>query len=212
MVNPKEKFSFKLILVGDGGVGKTTFVKRHLSGEYVELYRPTIGCVVHELDFETNKGTVLFECWDTAGQEKFGGLRDGYYVGAKCGIVMFDLTFRHSYQNIPIWIRDVYRVCNEIPLTIVGNKYDLMDPAEEEDRVTAFKRKYGNKYVEISARRNRNYEKPFLFLIKDLLKSRNVRFVKQIALVPPDLDYEDLPRESVLKLLEEANKIPIPEY
>ncbi|CAN1762764.1 GTP-binding nuclear protein Ran-A1 [Linum perenne] len=71
--------SFKLVIVGDGGTGKTTFVKRHLTGEFEKKYEPTIGVEVHPLDFTTNCGKIRFYCWDTAGQEKFGGLRDGYY-------------------------------------------------------------------------------------------------------------------------------------
>ncbi|KAM2217731.1 hypothetical protein EV1_016937 [Malus domestica] len=70
--------SFKLVIVGDGGTGKTTFVKRHLTGEFEKKYEPTIGVEVHPLDFFTNFGKIRFYCWDTAGQEKFGGLRDGY--------------------------------------------------------------------------------------------------------------------------------------
>ncbi|KAG5529664.1 hypothetical protein RHGRI_030142 [Rhododendron griersonianum] len=67
--------SFKLVIVGDGGTGKTTFVKRHLTGEFEKKYEPTIGVEVHPLDFFTNCGKIRFYCWDTAGQEKFGGLR-----------------------------------------------------------------------------------------------------------------------------------------
>lgn len=69
---------FKLILVGDGGVGKTTFVRRHLTGEFEKRYVATLGVEVHPLLFHTNRGQIKFNVWDTAGQEKFGGLRDGY--------------------------------------------------------------------------------------------------------------------------------------
>ena len=87
---------FKLILVGDGGVGKTTFVKRHLTGEFEKKYvgmavliiwlynflniipTATLGVEVYPLRFFTNCGPIQFNVWDTAGQEKFGGLRDGY--------------------------------------------------------------------------------------------------------------------------------------
>jgi len=127
---------------------------------------------VYFLDFTTNKGKVVFGCWDTAGQEKFGGLRDGYYVGSDCAIVMFDLSFRSTYKNIPVWYRDVSRICFNIPIAIVGNKYDLLDKKDEEERVMQFRRKYGSQYMEISARKNYNYEKPFLYLMRRLLKLR----------------------------------------
>lgn len=69
---------FKLVLVGDGGVGKTTFVKRHLTGEFEKKYIATLGVEVHPMVFHTNHGAIKFNVWDTAGQEKLGGLRDGY--------------------------------------------------------------------------------------------------------------------------------------
>ncbi len=72
--------TFKLVLVGDGGIGKTTFVKRHITGEFEKKYVATLGVEVHPIVFHTNRGPVRFNVWDTAGQEKFGGLRDGYYV------------------------------------------------------------------------------------------------------------------------------------
>lgn len=91
----------KLILVGDGGVGKTTFVKRHRTGEFEKKYEATVGVVVHPLPFYTSVGPVIFNCWDTAGQEKFGGLRDGYYIGGDSAIIMFDVTSRVTYKSVP---------------------------------------------------------------------------------------------------------------
>ena len=68
----------KCILIGDGGVGKTTYVKRMVSGEFEKKYVATLGVVVYPLKFTTNMGEIQFNVWDTAGQEKLGGLRDGY--------------------------------------------------------------------------------------------------------------------------------------
>ena len=69
---------FKLVFVGDGGVGKTTFVKRHITGEFERRYIATVGVEVHPMIFHTNHGPIRFNVWDTAGQEKLSGLRDGY--------------------------------------------------------------------------------------------------------------------------------------
>ena len=79
------QIQFKLVLVGDGGTGKTTFVKHHLTGEF-EKYVATLGVEVHPFIFHTNRGPIKFNVWDTAGQEKFGGLRDGYYIQGEGGL------------------------------------------------------------------------------------------------------------------------------
>jgi GTP-binding nuclear protein Ran len=85
----------------------------------------TLGVEVHPLAFTTNFGTIVFNVWDTAGQEKFGGLRDGYYIQGQCGIIMFDVTARITYKNVPNWHRDLERVCENIPIVLCGNKVDV---------------------------------------------------------------------------------------
>uniref|UniRef100_A0A2I3SRN2 GTP-binding nuclear protein Ran n=1 Tax=Pan troglodytes TaxID=9598 RepID=A0A2I3SRN2_PANTR len=102
---------FKLVLVGDGGIGKMTFVKRHLTGEF-EKCIATLGVEVHPLVFHTNRGSIKFNVWDTASREKFGGLRDGYYIQAQCAIIMFDVTSR-------------VRACENISIVLCGNKVDI---------------------------------------------------------------------------------------
>eukprot|EP01094_Clydonella_sp_ATCC50884_P019831 TRINITY_DN3968_c2_g1_i1.p1 TRINITY_DN3968_c2_g1~~TRINITY_DN3968_c2_g1_i1.p1 ORF type:complete len:424 (+),score=108.79 TRINITY_DN3968_c2_g1_i1:50-1321(+) len=120
--------TFKLLLVGDGGVGKTTYVKRHRTGEFEKKYVATLGVEVHPLTFYTNMGTVQFNVWDCAGQERYGGLRDGYYIMANAAILMFDVTSRVTYKNISNWYRDILRVCENIPMVLVGNKVDCGAP------------------------------------------------------------------------------------
>ena len=91
---------FKLLLVGDGGVGKTTLVKRHRTGEFEKKYIPTLGVEVHPLKFNTNGGEICFNVWDTAGQEKFDKLHASYYFGADCCILVFDVTRKITYRNL----------------------------------------------------------------------------------------------------------------
>jgi GTP-binding nuclear protein Ran len=101
------------------------------------LQSATLGVEVHPLSFFTNFGTICFNVWDTAGQEKFGGLRDGYYIQGQCGIIMFDVTSRITYKNVPNWHRDLERVCENIPIVLCGNKVDVKvsDP-NDSDPVT----------------------------------------------------------------------------
>merc|ERR1711957_375213 len=121
MVEQQQVPEFKLVLVGDGGVGKTTFVKRHLTGEFEKKYIATLGVEVHPMPFFTNHGQIKFNVWDTAGQEKFGGLRDGYYIGGNCGIIMFDVCSRITYTNVPKWYKNLPRVCESIPIVLVND-------------------------------------------------------------------------------------------
>ncbi|KAG9020469.1 GTP-binding nuclear protein gsp1/Ran, partial [Tulasnella sp. UAMH 9824] len=159
--------TYKLVLVGDGGVGKTTFVKRHLTGEFEKKYIATLGVEVHPLDFSTNYGNIRFNVWDTAGQERFGGLRDGFYINGQCAIIMFDVTSRMTYKNVPTWHTDVERVCENIPIVLCGNKVDVKERKIKAGAVT-FHRRKNIEYCEISAKSNYNFEKPFLLLARNL--------------------------------------------
>merc|ERR1711935_1034717 len=177
---------FKLVLVGDGGVGKTTFVKRHLTGEFEKKYIATLGVEVHPMDFHTTKGRIIFNVWDTAGQEKFGGLRDGYYIGGQCGIIMFDVCSRITYQNVPKWYKDLTRVCENIPIVLVGNKVDVKDRKVKAKQIT-FHRKKNLQYYDISAKSNYQFEKPFVWLLRRLVNDPNLVFVESPALKPPEV-------------------------
>jgi len=174
---------FKLVLCGDGGVGKTTLVKRHLTGEFEKKYIPTLGVEVHPLKFTTNCGPLCFNVWDTAGQEKFGGLRDGYYIQGQCAIIMFDVTSRITYKNVPNWHRDIVRVCENIPIVLVGNKVDVKDRQVKAKNIQ-FHRKKNLQYYDLSARSNYNFEKPFLWLARRLSNQGNLQFVGQFAKAP----------------------------
>ncbi|CAL6317460.1 unnamed protein product [Bathycoccus prasinos] len=178
--------TFKLVLVGDGGTGKTTFVKRHLTGEFEKKYLPTVGVAVHPLDFNTNCGPIRFDCWDTAGQEKFGGLRDGYYIHGQCAIIMFDVTSRTTYKNVPTWHRDITRVCEDIPIVLCGNKVDVRNRQVRAKTIT-FHRKKNLQYYELSAKSNYNFEKPFLYLARKLAGNPQLVFTESPALAPPEV-------------------------
>lgn len=201
---------FKLILVGDGGVGKTTFVKRHLTGEFERKYVATLGVEVRPLDFQTTHGVIRFNVWDTAGQEKFGGLRDGYYIQGDCAIIMFDVTARQTYKNVPMWYRDLVRVCEKIHMCLVGNKVDIKD-RKVRSRQVVFHRKKNIPYYEISAKSNYNYEKPFLWLARKLAGNDNLQFVEEVAMKPAEIHLSAEDQERIRREAEEAQQVPLPD-
>ncbi|KAJ2084403.1 GTP-binding nuclear protein gsp1/Ran [Coemansia sp. RSA 988] len=201
---------FKLVLVGDGGTGKTTFVKRHLSGEFEKKYIATIGVEVHPLLFTTNKGKIVFNTWDTAGQEKFGGLRDGYYIQGQCAIIMFDVTSRITYKNVPNWHRDLVRVCENIPIVLCGNKVDIKERKVKAKTIT-FHRKKNLQYYDISAKSNYNFEKPFLWLARKLTGEPDLDFVEAPALQPPEVTVDHNLMMQYNKEMEVVAAMPLPE-
>lgn len=188
-----------MVLVGDGGVGKTTLVKRHLTGEFEKKYIPTLGVEVHPLKFFTNCGCICFNVWDTAGQEKMGGLRDGYYIQGECAIIMFDVTSRITYKNVPEWYKDIVRVCENIPIVLVGNKVDVKD-RQVKARQIQFHRKRNLQYYDLSARSNFNFEKPFLWLARRLCNNTKLEFVAEFA-KPPQMK---IAPEDIQRINEEA--------
>jgi len=205
-----EKPTFKLVLVGDGGTGKTTFVKRHLTGEFEKKYIATLGVEVHPLGFTTNFGEIVFDVWDTAGQEKFGGLRDGYYINGQCGIIMFDVTSRITYKNVPNWHRDLVRVCENVPIVLCGNKVDVKERKVKAKTIT-FHRKKNLQYYDISAKSNYNFEKPFLWLARKLIGRPELEFVAAVALAPPEIELDEYYMHQAQQELKEAENAPLPE-
>lgn len=200
---------FKLVLVGDGGVGKTTFVKRHITGEFERKYVATLGVEVRPLDFSTNFGKIRFNVWDTAGQEKFGGLRDGYYINGNCAIIMFDVTARTTYKHVPNWYRDLTRVCEQIPICLVGNKVDIKD-RKVKARQVVFHRKRNLPYYDISAKSNFNYEKPFLWLARRLAGRDDLVLVEATAMMPPEATITDEDMRQIDRDIDDALRAPLP--
>jgi GTP-binding nuclear protein Ran len=199
---------FKLILVGDGGVGKTTFVRRHMTGEFEKRYVATRGVEVYPMPFQTNFGPIRFNVWDTAGQERYGGLRDGYYIKGQCAIIMFDVTARVSYKNVPNWHRDITRVCENIPIVLCGNKVEVKERKVKTRQIT-FHRKKNLQYFEISAKVNYNFEKPFIWIARKLAGNPNLTFVEAPALAPPEADIDMNKMAEYEKELQAAAAVPL---
>ncbi|XP_011814996.1 PREDICTED: GTP-binding nuclear protein Ran-like [Colobus angolensis palliatus] len=182
---------FKFVLVGDSGTGKTTFVKRHLTGEF-EKCIATVGVKVHPLVFHTNRGPIKFNVWDTASQDKFSELRDGYYNQAQCAIIMFDVTSRVTYKNVPTWHRDQVWCVKTSPSCCV----DIKNRKVKAKSIVFHQRK-NLQYYDISAKSNYNFEKPFLWLARKLIGDPNLEFVAMSALAPLEVVMDQLWQHSM---------------
>ena len=163
--------AFKCVLLGDPGSGKSAFSLRHLNGEYKHRYIPTMGAIVHQLNFSTSEGLIRFNLWDTAGHAMYGGFRTGHYLMADCAILMFDLTKRESYDHLIDWYNDIITVCPQIPIVIVGNKSDLSQRVIQPSEIESLQIR-GFQYYEISTKFNLNIELPLMWLAYLLIKQK----------------------------------------
>ena len=120
--------SIKVIVVGDGNVGKTSMLRRFVKGEFVDQYKKTIGAEFMEKDVYLRelKQTIKLMLWDTAGQEVFNALTASYYRGAGAAIIAFSTIDRDSFMNVEKWKQKVEAQCGDITIVLCQTKFDLM--------------------------------------------------------------------------------------
>lgn len=131
-------------------------------------------------------------------------------IHGQCAIIMFDVTARLTYKNVPTWHRDLCRVCENIPIVLCGNKVDVKNRQVKAKQVT-FHRKKNLQYYEISAKSNYNFEKPFLYLARKLAGDPNLHFVESPALAPPEVQIDlESQRQHEAELAQAASQ-PLPD-
>ena len=181
---------FKVVMIGDGGCGKTTFINRLNTGEFEKRYIATMGVEVNFMDMPSSIGNINFSVWDTAGQEKYSGLKLTYYNNADAAIVFFDLTSMITFINVKQWITDFRSKCPGVPIILVGNKCDIRQRKVNRQTIDAFMHtdfianNNNVTYFNISAKSNYNYDKPFLYLARILTNDNHLVFVEKSPISP----------------------------
>jgi len=118
---------FKVVIIGDSGVGKTAFVSSFFNSDLQNTV-PTIGVNVHSIQFNTNQGPIQIDFWDCAGKEELGGLRDGYWIDAHFAFIFCDYTKISSRSNLSLWSTAFKRVNPGSPIFFIGNKSETNHP------------------------------------------------------------------------------------
>ncbi len=168
-------YLFKIVLVGDAEVGKTSLTTRFAYGTFTDQYISTLGVDFVVKTLALNGHVIKLQVWDTAGQERYAGIRPIYYRGAKGAVLVFDLTRKQSFLNVEKWVEQVQRYASEgIPMVLVGNKLDLVDSYEVtssdiEDMTT----EKGLVYYETSAKENQGVNETFR-KITELILQREI--------------------------------------
>ena len=147
----KEKTAYKLVLLGDYAVGKTSLTRRLLTNEFDPSIESTVGCNFFARTVQVNGTRVKFQIWDTAGQEKFKSLIPVYYHGADAAVIVYDVTREESYKTAKKWVMEL-ESSRDVILALVGNKSDLTSEREVDyDTASGFATGRELPFIETSA-------------------------------------------------------------
>ncbi|RPA86445.1 P-loop containing nucleoside triphosphate hydrolase protein [Ascobolus immersus RN42] len=195
---PVRTFRFKMLLLGDLGVGKSTFIKRFANGKKDQI--GPLGVEIYPLEFKTTSGNICFEVWDTAGQEQSGtsALKDEYYLHADCAIIMFDHTSRLSFKRVSSWHKALIKHNPDIPIVICSNKADVRETSVTPNAIGHCLARFINKYdpnatfLEISAKANYKVQLPFLWLARECVGNPDLEFEEMHELVEPERKVQEV--------------------
>lgn len=175
----KSDFKFKICLLGEGSVGKTSLVYRFIEDKFHEDYKATLGVNILQKHLEIDDYSISANIWDLGGQDTFENLRKLYLEGSEGALIIFDLTDRTSFEKLGSWIRDFREHREEKPFCLIGNKADLKDQIlVKEEEASLLAKEYGVNLIITSAKTGENVEKAFVNLIKNILE----KIVKELAI------------------------------
>ena len=167
--------SFKVVVVGSSGVGKTAVVRQLIDGKFNEEGQPTIGVEFKTYSLTADGDNIKLQIWDTAGQERFRSVSKAYFRNAVGAILVYDITNRASFEELNAWINDLNTLAApNASIVLIGNKSDLTDERQVgKEEADAFAENHGLVNIEISSKDGTNIELVFQALAEGIV--RNVR-------------------------------------
>ena len=157
----------KIIFVGDAGVGKTTIISRIMDNPFNEAYEPSIGVDFMSKNILFRGQNIKLQMWDTAGQEKYKGLIPSYVRNSSIVFLIYDVSVKTSFDNIPNWINFI-RTIENTTLVLCGNKIDLSEREVKKEDGEALAQKEGIVFFEVSAKTGENIKTMFYNAVADL--------------------------------------------
>ena len=181
------QYIFKLILIGNSGVGKSCILQRYIKHKFEQTYKCTIGVDFLMKTIIVNGKTVKLQLWDTAGQEKYKSMVSSYYRGANVALIVFDVTNHKSFEALPNWIENYYKNGPEQKnIILIGNKKDLEEKREvTQEEAETFSETNNMIYFETSAKDGDNIDYVFNYTAEKLLEfysgSKEIILKKQMS-------------------------------
>jgi small GTP-binding protein len=180
ILNPDNNFcdlSYKVIVIGDSGVGKSCFTIQATQDKFTEVYRTTVGFEFLSFNLRINKQVMKLQIWDTCGQEVYKSLISGLYKNCSLAIIIYSVTNRSSFQHIEAWIKELNKnIVNDVKIILVGNKSDLEKERKisyEEGKNLKIKNKL-DYFIETSAKTGDNAKTVLIEAAKILYKDYNI--------------------------------------
>ena len=176
MSDEVKEFVFKIVVLGDAAVGKTSLINQYIERSFEEDYKPTLGANIIRKDVfvEEINASVRLIMWDLAGQEKYNVIRSMYFQGCVGALLVYDVTRHNTFETINSkWLKDFKKyVKKEGTYILIGNKIDLTDQRmiSTEDGINFAKKINASDYIETSAKSGENAEKAFENLVHQVLK------------------------------------------
>ena len=166
------QYIFKLILIGNSGVGKSSILNRYMNKAFEESYKCTIGVDFLMKSIEINGKTVKLQLWDTAGQEKYKSMVASYYRGANVALVVFDITNHESFDSLPLWIENYYKNGpDQKNIILIGNKKDMIEERQvTQEEAELFSQTNNMIYFETSAKDGDNIDYVFTYAAEKLVE------------------------------------------
>lgn len=170
MNQPEYDYLFKLLLIGDSGVGKSCLLLRFADDTYTESYISTIGVDFKIRTIDMDGKTIKLQIWDTAGQERFRTITSSYYRGAHGIIIVYDVTDQESFDNVKQWLSEIDRYASEkVNTLLVGNKSDLTaKKVVSYEAAKEFADSVNMEFLETSAKNSTNVEKAFMAMAQQI--------------------------------------------
>ena len=187
MLEEDIEVAVKVLVVGNGAVGKSSMIRRYCKGIFTTNYKKTIGVDFLEKQLRLDDNDIRLMLWDTAGQEEFGAITKSYYRGAQACVLVFSTTDRDSFLAIESWRKKVQdEVGTDIPLVLVQNKIDLLDEAVvEQHEAEGLAKKLKLRFYRTSVQENLNVDQVFQYLSeKHIQKMQKTVELEQEATAP----------------------------